>query len=188
MKQSDRRRRYGWLVSKSKPSGHLSAGTDDTATAGQDAIIVSLVAEWRACELSLTPPPSLSVSVCVAATETFYQLILRTTCWDWRATACHPDSSRIKGVGVRGRMTFSVWGILTSCRKKRLNPTLPSNSLCSRHSLLYNYTCNKLHLTVEPAKYFCTALICQLLLKQFVVKTEGGTHRAFALCKGCICK
>lgn len=104
MKQSDRRRRYGWLVSKSKPSGHLSAGTDDTATGGQDAIIVSLVAEWRACELSLP----LSLSLCVAATETFYQLILRTTCWDWRATACHPDSSRIKGVGVRGRMTFSV--------------------------------------------------------------------------------
>lgn len=44
MKQSDRQCRYGWLVSKSKPPGRLSAGTDDTAAAGQDAIIASLVA------------------------------------------------------------------------------------------------------------------------------------------------
>lgn len=36
---------YGWLVSKSKLSGHLPAGTDDTATARHEAIILSLVAE-----------------------------------------------------------------------------------------------------------------------------------------------
>ncbi len=35
----------GWLVSESKLSGHLPAGTDDTATARQEAIILSLVAE-----------------------------------------------------------------------------------------------------------------------------------------------
>lgn len=34
-----------WLVSESKLSGHLPAGTDDTATARHEAIILSLVAE-----------------------------------------------------------------------------------------------------------------------------------------------
>lgn len=43
--------RNGWLVSKSKQSGHLSAGTDDTATARQEAIIPSLVAQHWASHL-----------------------------------------------------------------------------------------------------------------------------------------
>lgn len=45
LKQKRQGRRHGWLVSESEPSGHLSAGTDDTATARQVAIIASLVAE-----------------------------------------------------------------------------------------------------------------------------------------------
>lgn len=39
------RQSNGCLVSKSKLSGQLAAGTDDTATAGEETIILSLVAE-----------------------------------------------------------------------------------------------------------------------------------------------